>query len=169
MPDALEVIKSVLSQHFTITENIKTTGDKMNDIDAVFGVQVAAYQTAQSAFSVSNLLEKRDQLLHTVNILGDGLKKHFDYEEKVLPLVFGELLLKDILNDHKKIFGHIENVKTSLIELERLNHDELLSKRLELIQSVNELSNVVVNHAHYEETVLNLIKKVFEEKPAHPD
>ena len=169
MPDALEVIKSVLSQHFKITENIKTTGDKMNDIDAVFGVQVAAYQTAQSAFSVSNLLEKRDQLLKTIGILGDGLKNHFTYEEKVLPLVFGELLLKDILNDHKKIFGQIENVKTSLINLERLNHDELLSKRLELIQSVNELSNVVVNHAHYEETVLNLIKKVFEEKPAHPD
>jgi|WetSurMetagenome_2_1015567.scaffolds.fasta_scaffold325095_1 hypothetical protein len=169
MPDGLEVIKTVLSQHFKITENIKNTGDKMNDVDAVFGVQVAAYQTAQSAFSVSNLLEKRDQLLHTINILGDGLQKHFDYEEKVLPLVFGELLLKDILHDHKKIFGQIENVKTTLIDLEKLSHNELLSKRLELIQSVNELSSIVVNHAHYEETVLNMIKKVFEEKPAHPD
>ena len=97
MPDALEIIKSILQQHFTITENIKTTGDRMNDIDAVFGVQVAAYQTAQSAFSVSNILDKRDKLLNMINILGDGLNKHFEYEEKVLPLVFGELLLKDIL------------------------------------------------------------------------
>jgi hypothetical protein len=169
VPEALEVIKSVLSQHFKITENIKTTGDKMNDIDAIFGVRVAAYQTAQSAFSISNLLEKRDQLLKTVNILGDGLKKHFEYEEKVLPLVFGELLMKEILHDHNKIFGQIEDVKTSFINLEKLSHDELLSKRLELIESVNKLSNIVLSHAQYEEKVLNIIKKVFEEKPVHPD
>ncbi len=169
MPDALEVIKSVLTQHFKITENIKTTGDKMNDVDAVFGVQVAAYQTAQSAFSVSHLLEKRDQLLKTINILGEGLQKHFEYEEKVLPLVFGELLLKDILHDHKKVFGQIEKVKTSLTNLEKLSPDELQTKRLELIESVNELSKKVVDHAHYEESILNLVKKVFEDKPAHPD
>lgn len=169
MPDALEVIKSVLSQHFKITENVKTTGDKMNDVDAVFGIRVAAYQTAQSAFSVANLLEKRDQLIKTINILGDGLKKHFEYEEKVLPLVLGELLLNDILHDHKQIFGQIDNVKTSLTNLEKLSHEELLSQRLSLIQSVNDLSDKVIKHAQYEETVLNLVKKVFTEKPAHPD
>jgi len=169
MPDALDVINSVLSQHFKITENIKTTGNKMNDVDAVFGVQVAAYQTANSAFSATNLLEKRDQLLHSISILDDGLKTHFKYEEKVLPLVFGELLLDDILHDHKKIFDKIEEVKTNLTKLDKLNKDELLSKRLELVQSVNDLSNIVVNHAHYEEALLNLEKKVFEGKPDHPD
>ncbi len=169
MPDALEVIKSVLAQHFKITENVKTTGDRMNDVDAVFGVQVAAYQTAQSAFSVASLLEKRDQLTNTINIMSDGLKKHFEYEEKVLPLVLGELLLKDILHDHKKIFSQLDNVHTSLANLDKLSKEELLTKRLELINSVNELRDNVVGHANYEEKVLDMVKKVFEKKPSHPD
>jgi len=169
MPDALEIINKVLSQHSKITEFVKTTGDKMNDVDAVFSIRVAAYKTAQSAYSTSDLLEKRNQLLKTIEILRDGLEKHFTYEEKVMPLVFGELLLKDILHDHKKISGQIENVKTTLVDLEKLNHEELLSKRLVLIQSVNDLSDNVINHAQYEEKVLNMIKKVFEDKPAHPD
>ena len=141
----------------------------MNDVDAVFGIRVAAYQTAQSAFSVTHLLEKRDQLVKMINILGDGLKKHFEYEEKVLPLVLGELLLKNILHDHKQIFGQIDSVKTSLTNLEKLSHEELLSQRLSLIQSVNDLSDKVIKHAQYEEAVLNLVKKVFTEKPVHPD
>jgi hypothetical protein len=169
VPDALEVINSVLSQHFRITENVKTTGDKMNDIDAVFGMRVAAYKTANSAFSVSDLVEKRDELLKTVEVLEEGLKKHFTYEEKVMPLVLGELLLKDILHDHKAIFKKIEDVKNGFTNLDKLDRTALLSKRLELVNGVNDLSDSVINHAQYEEKVLNSIKKAFEEKPTHPE
>jgi hypothetical protein len=169
VPDALEVINSVLSQHFRITENIKTTGDKMNDIDAVFGMRVAAYKTANSAFSVSEFVEKRAELLKTVDVLEEGLKKHFTYEEKALPLVLGELLLKDILHDHKEIFQEIEEVKKGFASLEKLDREALLSKRLELVTSVNDLSDKVINHAQYEEKVLNSIKKAFEEKPTHKE
>jgi|WetSurMetagenome_2_1015567.scaffolds.fasta_scaffold14489_3 hypothetical protein len=169
MLDPLEIIRNILAQHFTITENIKTTGDRMNDIDAVFSIQVASYQTAQSAYSVSNLLEKRIHLLNTINILEDGLKKHFTYEERVMPLVLGDLLLEDILHDHKKITGQIENVKASLINLEKLNKDEIQSKRLELVENVNNLRDIIVNHTHFEEEILGVIKKVFENKPVHPN
>ena len=169
MPEALQVINSVLAQHFAITETIKTTGERMNDVDAVFGIQRTAYQTANSAFSVSNLVEKRDNLLNTINILEEGLKKHFAYEEKVLPLVLGELLMKDLLHDHSNIFGQIDFVKTILIKLDKISRDEQNSKRIELVQDVNKLSDIVVNHAHYEEKILEMIKKVFEEKPNHPD
>jgi uncharacterized protein YkvS len=169
MKNALEVIEKVISQHSQLTENVKTTGDKMNDIDAVFSTQRATYKTAQSASSVTNLLEKRDQLLQTVNILGDGLKKHFDYEEKILPMVFGEFLMKDILHDHHKILEKIEHAQTSLVKLEKLNYEELLTKRLEIIQNINDLSQTVLNHKRYEENVLNLTRKIFNEKADYRD
>jgi urease gamma subunit len=169
MPDALGVIKNIISQHSKVTEHVKLTGEKMNDIDAVFSVQRAAYKVAWSASSVTELLEKRDQLLQTVNIMEDGLKKHFNYEEEVLPLVIGELLMKDIVDAHNKILERIENAKTCLENLGGLKQDELLSKRTELIQSVNDLRTTVVDHAQSEEKILDMIKKVFEENTANKD
>jgi len=83
--------------------------------------------------------------------------------------VLGELLLKDILHDHKKIFAQLDNVKASLSNLDKFSKEELLAKRLELINSVNDLRDNVVGHANYEEQVLNMVKTVFEKKPAHPD
>jgi len=162
MPEALEVIKNVISQHDKVTEHVKLTGDKMNDIDGVFSVQRAAYKVAWSASSVTELIEKRDQLLLTINILEDGLKKHFSYEEKVLPLVLGELLVKGILHDHNEIAERIGNAITCLLNLGGLDNDELLSKRKELVQTINDLREAVVNHAHFEEEVLNKIKKSLE-------
>ncbi len=166
MPDALEIINTILSQHFRITENVKTAGERMNDIDAIFRVQVTAYKAAQSAFPVANLIERRDQLLKTIDVLADGLNKHFAYEEKVLPLVFGELVMKKILHDHSEILERIVTAKTTLSAIDGLSRDQLLSERLGLMQNINDLSDAVVNHARYEEEVLNATQKAFEAKKA---
>jgi len=163
MPDALEVINSVLSQHSTINDHVKNTSDKMNDIDAIFNVQRETYKVAWSSSSTTDLLEKRNQLMEKIQILEDGLSKHFTYEEKVFPLVFGEILLKDILSDHSKVTEKIKKVKTSLNSLEGLENEALYKKRTELLESVNDLSTTITNHAHSEDKVLNMMKKVFEE------
>lgn len=169
MKDALEVINSVLSQHSTITDHVKDTSNKMNDIDAIFDVQRETYKVAWSSSSVADLLEKRDQLREKIQVLEDGLSKHFAYEEKVFPLVLGEILLKDILSDHSKVSEQTEKVKKCLNSLQGLEKDELYSKRTELLESVNKLSDTITNHAHNEDRVLNMIKKVFEDYAADKD
>ncbi|OGN86794.1 MAG: hypothetical protein A2158_03575 [Chloroflexi bacterium RBG_13_46_14] len=169
MKDALEIINRVLSQHATITDHVTDASNKMNDIDAVFNVQRETYKVAWSSSSVTDLLEKRNQLMERIQVLEDGLTKHFSYEEKVFPLVLGEILLKDILSDHKKVSERIEKVKSCLNSLEGLEKDELYTKRTELLESVNELSYTITNHAHSEDRVLNMIKKVFEEHAADKD
>jgi hypothetical protein len=161
VPDALEIIEKVISQHYKITEAIKTTGERMNDVDAIFNVQVAAYKTAQSAFSEADLLRRKDELLKSLGVLGDGLNNHFAYEEKVFPLLFGNLLLKELLHDHSDIIGRIENARKTLANLEKLTKEEMQTRRLDLIQSVNDLRNLVVGHAHYEEKVLEATGNVF--------
>ena len=162
MTDALKVIKDIISQHIKINDDVNLAEGKMNDIDAVFSANRSAYKVAWSVSSLAELFEKRDKLLQTINIMDGGLKKHFKYEEKVMPLVFGELLMKDILHDHNEILAQIEKVKTCFKDLERLNHDELLSKRVELLQSVNDLRKTVVDHAQSEEKILSSMKEVIE-------
>jgi urease gamma subunit len=166
MPDALEIINSVIAQHGKVTEHVKTTGTRMNDIDAVFSVQRAAYKVAWSASSVKEMLDKRDQLMETLTIMEEGLKKHFAYEEKALPLVFGELLMKDILDAHKAINEQLEKTKATLKGLDGLDKEELFARRTELVDSVHDLRKTVVDHAHDEEEILGMVRKVFEQRPA---
>ena len=160
MTDALEVIKKVISEHSKITDNIKLTAGTMNDIDAIFALETTKRETAWSSTSVTELIKKRDQLIQTINLLKDGLKNHFDYEEKVLPLLFGELLMKAILREHHEILGQIENAQTTLNNLEGLDQDELLSKSSVVLQIINKLLQTVGDHKNHEETALNMMKKL---------
>jgi len=167
MTDALEAVKKVISEHSMITDHLKLTAGKMNDIDAIFALETTKRKAAWGSTSVTELIKKRDQLLQTIDLLEDGLKNHFGYEEVVLPLVFGELLMEPILRKHHEILGQIENAKTTLINLERMDQDELSSRRTVVLESVNNLCQTVEDHAHHEETVLNMMKKVLEENPAY--
>ena len=159
MPDALEVITRVISEHRKVTEHTKLAGDTMNDIDALFTLQKTQYKAGWSMTSDTELMKKRAQLLQTINLLEDGLKNHFSYEEEVLPLLFGELLMKAILREHNEISGQIENAKTTIINLEGLDQDESFSKELVVLQIIQNLCQTVEDHAHHEETALNMMKK----------
>ena len=107
--------------------------------------------------------------MDAVNILEEGLTRHFSYEEKVFPLILGELLVKDLLHDHSDILGKIANIKTFLTDIDKLEQEELESKKTDLIGDINVLGDTVLNHAHHEEKVLNLMKKVYEENPVSTD
>jgi hypothetical protein len=163
MLEAIEIINNVIAQHQKITEVVKTTGSRMNDIDAVFSVQNSTWQVAWMTETLPKLLERRGSMLNTVNILADGLKKHFEYEQKVLPLVLGEQLMKDILHDHDRVRAQMETTQTFLTGLDQLKAEDFQTKRLELIKDIDALRDLVLNHAHYEEIILLAIKKVFED------
>jgi len=162
MPDALAVITKVISEHHAIRGHIKLAGDTVNDIEALFTLQRA--QSGWSQASITALIEKRDQLLQTISFLEEGLKNHFDFEEKALPPLFGKLLMKAILHEHRDISRQIESAKTTLanIELEGLDQRELFSKRTVIQQNINSLSQTVEEHAQHEETILNMMKKALE-------
>ncbi|MFC1899519.1 hemerythrin domain-containing protein [Chloroflexota bacterium] len=169
MPDPLEIITKVISEHSKITEHVKLTGDTVNDVEALFTLQKAQYKSGWSMTSDTELIKKRDQLLQTINLLGDGLKNHFAYEEKVLPLLFGELLMKATLLEHHEISGQIENANTTLSNFEGLDQDESFSKGLVVLEIIKNLCQTVKDHAHHEEAFLNIMKKAFEENAAYRD
>ena len=162
MPDALAVVRKVISEHHAIRGHIKLAGDTVNDIEALFTLQRT--QSGWSQTSITSLLEKRDQLLQAISFLEEGLKNHFDFEEKALPPLFGKLLMKAILYEHHEISGQIGSAKTILanIELEGLDQRELLSKKSVIQQNIHNLRQIVEEHAQHEETILNMIKKALE-------
>jgi len=166
MLDALAVINRVIAEHHVIRKHVKLTGDAVNDIEALFTIQRT--QSGWSQSSITALTEKLTQLLQAFSFLEEGLKNHFSFEEKALPPLFGDLLMKAILHAHHLISKQLESTKTTIAntKLEGLNQRELLSKRSIIQQNINNLSQVVEEHAHHEEIILDIMKKALEENKA---
>jgi hypothetical protein len=163
MSDALTIVARVISEHHAIRGHVKLAGDTVNDIEALFTLQRT--QSGWSQASITALIEKRDQLLQAISFLEEGLKNHFDFEEKALLPLFGKLLMKAILHEHYKISRQIRSAKKTLadIKLEGLGQRELFSKKSVIQQNINSLCQTVEEHAQHEETILNMMKKALEE------
>jgi hypothetical protein len=163
MPDALAVITRVISEHHAIRGHVKLAGDSVNDIEALSTLHRT--RSGWSQTSIATLIDKRNELQQAVNFLEQGLKNHFGYEEKVLPSLFGELLMKALLYEHHEITRQIESVKILLnsTKMEGLEQPDLLSKKSEILLNINNLCQAVEEHAGHEEIILNMIKRALEQ------
>ena len=162
MPDALAVINRVIAEHRVIRENVKLTGETVNDIEALVTLQRAHAQWTQS--SIAALIEKQMQMQQAISFLEEGLKNHFGYEEKYLPPLFGEILMKALLLEHHQISRQIKDAKTTLadIKLEGLEQRELLSKKSQIQQMTGNISRTIEEHASHEEIILNMMRQALE-------
>src|SRR4030042_5799737 len=126
--DTLRVIEEAIAEHHSIRENLKHAGDSVTDIEALFALHKAIPGWSQR--SVKELKDKQGQLLKAVTSLEQGLKRHFVFEEKELPPLLGEVLMKTIVSEHGEIAGLIEKAKASLTEgtLEGLSQPEPLKR-----------------------------------------
>jgi hypothetical protein len=103
--------------------------------------------------------------LKAVNSLEKGLKRHFEYEEKSLPPLLGEVLMKTIIGDHQKIAGLIKKAKDEIAGArgEGLNQAELLAGKTKIQGDIQNIIEAAEKHAGHEETILTSIKKAMED------
>jgi hypothetical protein len=162
MSDALAVITRVIAEHYTIREHVKLAGDTVNDIEALATLRKAHSGWTQS--STQTLIEKQKQAQQAISSLEQGLKNHFAYEETALPPLFGEILTRVLIHEHREISRQIEKAKTMLVDtkLEGLDQKTLLSKKSGILGIISHLCQAVEEHASREEIILNMIKKTLE-------
>ncbi len=158
MTDAITIIDEVIEEHHKISDNIKLAGDSLNDVEASFAISKAYSGWTQSA--AGELAAKRDQLIQALSALEQGLTTHFDYEEKNLPPLFGEPLMKALLHEHREVRQKIESARKTVAEMEIDAGDsqQLLSRKTIVQESVNHLLQAVEEHAGHEETILLMIR-----------
>jgi hypothetical protein len=158
MTDAITIIDRVIEEHHKISDNIKLAGDSLNDVEASFAISKAYSGWTQSA--AGELAARRDQLIQALSALEQGLTTHFDYEEKNLPPLFGEVLMKALLHEHREVRQKIESARKNIadIEIDSGDSQQLLSRKTVVQESVNHLLQAVEEHAGHEETVLLMIR-----------
>ena len=164
MADNLKIIRAVISEHRSIKRNVKLVGDSVSDLEALFRLQQVHSGWAQS--SVESLSKKQEQLLQAISFLEEGLKNHFAFEEKALPPLFGEVIMKALLLEHRDIKKKLAEAKATLADaaLEALSQEELLSRKTHFQQMISNLCQMVQEHAASEGVILNMLKKCLEDE-----
>ena len=164
MSDELTTINRVIAEHQQIRGYVKLVGDSVTDREAISGLQQARSDWVPGRLDI--LTEKQKKLVQAVSALEEGLKNHFDYEEKYLPPILGELLMRALLIEHQEINKGVDDAKRIVVatKLEGLSREECLSKEAELQDMINNLCQVIEGHAHREEIILEMLQRALKEK-----
>ena len=164
MSDQLEVIRRIIEWHKTIRGHARLVGESVTDIEALITLEKA--RTDWVPGRLEALSEKKDKLQQVISLLDEGLKNHFDYEEKALPPLLGDLVMRAIVLQHNEIIKETNEAKSmhSFLNLEELNRDELLAEELRVQQRIGIILQLVEEHATREDLVLEMVQNALEKK-----
>lgn len=162
MPDNLATIREVIAQHRLIRQQVGRVGDTVNDVETLFDLQRAHSNWAQS--SLETLPEKQKRLAEMMGLLDAGLRKHFDFEERALPPILGDVLMRSLVLVHRGLLEETGKVRAAAVakKLEGLSQEELLAMKSGLQRMTGDISRRIEEHASHEEMILNMAREALE-------
>ncbi|MFC1984076.1 hemerythrin domain-containing protein [Chloroflexota bacterium] len=164
MEDNLAIINRIIDWHQTIRGHVKLVGESMSDRETLASLEGVRPDWIPGRPGIPS--EKQNKLQQTLSALDDGLKNHFAYEEEVLPPLLGELFVRGLILDHQEIKKESNEAKQIVadIKLEGLSRDDLMSIESRIQQVINNMCNLVEEHAAREEVLLRMLQRALEEK-----
>lgn len=162
MLNSLSIVNGVIEEHHAVRGHMKLVGDSVTDLEALFTLQKARPDWILG--TLEEIRKRQEKLLQTVSSLDEGLGNHFAYEEKVLPPLFGELLMRALALQHERIKVKTHEVKSLVRNSspEALNQKELLATKSRIQRAVEHLLQLVEDHAAKEETILQMLREALE-------
>ena len=100
--------------------------------------------------------------------LGQALKEHFAMEERHLPSLFGDLLMRGLLLEHRDLIEGLERAMAMVAASnpEGLSREQSLERQSNIRVVIENLSRRVEDHASQEEIIFDMLKRALEENPS---
>lgn len=164
MKDSLETVRELVEAHHIIRAQVKEASGLISDLDAVFGLQKA--YSSWTLSSIEALSERQKNLQQTIDRFAEGLRNHFVVEERELPPLLGEVLMKALVFEHQQIEKQINEARSVVanIRLEGLSQEEVLARKSHVQQVISETFHLVEQHATKENTLLKMVESALEAK-----
>jgi hypothetical protein len=164
MEDKLDIIKQVITWHKTIRGHMKLVGDSISDQEALVALLIASDDWLPE--KLIDLEEKRTNLQKTMSYLDEGLRNHFEFEEKVLPSILGELFFQALNLEHREIISNIEKAKVIVADTQfkGLNQDVIAARAAEIKEIIDNVGKTIEEHAVKEEVLLGMLKKTLQQE-----
>jgi hypothetical protein len=152
--DELSVINNLIQEHEGIKGNMKSistlaedwTGMEWGDLPNLDHEQLHA------------LNNKLFNLKQTMTYLDEGLKRHWGYEDKVLPELIGNTLMKSIQIEHNEIIKQMNEINFAL---NKSSPQDFLTNRSYVKHLISYLCQLISEHESKENTILQLLKRQF--------
>ncbi|OGO30093.1 MAG: hypothetical protein A2Z29_07210 [Chloroflexi bacterium RBG_16_56_11] len=162
MSEHLDTINKALTEHHEIRETVRLTGDSVTDVEALFVLRNAYTGWVQG--NVQDLPARQGQLLHTLESVKNGLKRHWGFEEKAIEPLLGEPLMKAFLYEHGEIVRQIDNAIKVLTgtKLDGMERQELLGKKAMIQDAINRALQSIDEHSNHEDLIFKMIKKALD-------
>lgn len=168
MAGELAIIEQVIAQHQILRANLQGAQGHLTDLDALFGVQQAHAGWTQS--SVDALQHEKRQFQDALSRVSTGLNRHFEWEEQVLPPLFGVALTKALIVVHHEIRWQLEKTVTLVVSagLAGTDQKEQLAEKQRVQNETATLTRMVEEHAGTEEQILLMLKKAYQAEAQKP-
>jgi len=162
--EALEIINRTIEEHRLILNNIGNVQGKANDVNAL--TKLNWERTGLATSTIEEFGGKLASLVNALSTLKTSLGRHFMFEEENLPGVLSKTVMESLLVYHRAIRGDIEKLDGFLTDfkIEGMPGKDLLNSKMETVNKVNELSNLIQEHASKEENILRERQKELQEE-----
>jgi hemerythrin len=158
MLSPVAIIDRVIAEHHKIRETIRLAGESLNDVESSLMLTRSLSGWTQAA--AADLAARKDNLIQTISALRQGLNTHFGYEEKYLPPLFGEYLMKALIYEHDKVRRQIESAQKTVNEVvvDEADREALFQHKAVIQDNISRLLQAIEDHAGHEEIILEMIK-----------
>ena len=159
----LTVVKHLVSEHQTTKKHSKTVKESLTELEAVSLLRKAHAEWIPGRMESAE--EKQGKLNQLMIELEEGLMNHYDFEERVLPPILGELLSEAIALEHLELREQMNAVKSAIagIVLKGLDREDLLAKEHHVQQMIESLRQRTEEHLAKEEAILRMAQSALEE------
>jgi hemerythrin len=164
MEDKLKIIKAVIDQHKAIREHTGFVGAALSDQEALTSLEKVRADWTPGR--IEALSERHSRLQQVLSGLDEGIKKHFTFEEKALPTLLGDLLMRALWLEHREIEKEIDEARTIAADmpLEVSDREELLSNESRVQQRIGVVLQFIEDHATKEEMILEMVRRALVEE-----
>ncbi len=160
----LAAVHTIIEEHHSIGGSVKLIGDSVSDLEAFIALQKLSSGWSQS--SIDALEERKGKLQQTLELLDEGLRKHYALEERTLPPIFGETLMEALLNEHRQITETLDASRKLVSETKfaGMVQEQLLARKAQIQQTISDLCQMVDDHAKKETIILQMVERSLHRK-----
>ena len=160
----LEIITKVMDQHELLQEHLGSVSSIMSDRRAL-----SLIEEAKDELGVNwrlSLTQRREYLIASLLTVEQGMKSHYEFEEEMLPPLYGELLTRALIVEHSGLIDSMrETIEAiSALSFEKLNHQEELEMEALISTTLGALRDKKLDHQRREEAVLVTLRRILEEQ-----
>ena len=163
MEDYMQIIKRVIEEHEDIKLRVKLLGKTISDREALMTLDKVSTVLVPEE---GHLAELRDAVLPELSRLEEGLNNHYAFEERNLPTILGELLMRGLCLEHDELRKQLTYVKSIIREsqLEGLSREELIAKGSEMHDEIYKYLSHKEEHLASEDGMFRLLEKIMEQE-----